>query len=66
MLIGAPWNRDPYAVAVGIATNGTTAIALVTDHAFGPESRASAAFALYGTLFHQNLKHSRFVLLSRC
>jgi hypothetical protein len=52
-------------VATGIATNGTTAIALVSDYTLRPEPRAPAAFALHSTLFHQGLKHGRLVLLSR-
>lgn len=63
MLIGAPWNRDPYPVATGIATNGTAAVALVSDDTPRTKPRTSATLSFHGTLFHQGLKHGRLVLL---
>ena len=42
-----------------------TVIAFITDDSSRAKSRSSATWSLDGSLLHQRLKHSRFVLLPR-
>jgi hypothetical protein len=65
-LILAPWNGEPDAMCPQVTSNFATAVAFVTNDAVRVEPGTTTMRPLHSPVLHQRLKHSGFVLLSRC
>ena len=64
-LIGLAWNRHADATALQGVPDALAPVPFIPHHALGTQFWSSARGACHGTLFHQALKHHRFVPLAR-